>query len=168
MKSESKSHIDYFLVRVRDSEILYDWRFTANQSVLASSPLRLTARIFFSSQLNTCSHSPYITYSLTRKWVCHLQLLLALAREFILGYESRGTRDQILLSQIRDFPFRRLLRLAELPHTAYPIQGFSFSYSFVYARVVPETCMNRCLAKQLVPCLAPLFRLLGGIYWAVA
>jgi hypothetical protein len=38
--------------------------------------------------------------------------LLALARAVILGSESLGTRDHILLSQIRDFPFRRLLRLA--------------------------------------------------------
>jgi hypothetical protein len=29
--------------------------------------------------MNTCGHSPYITSSLTRKWVCHLKLLLALA-----------------------------------------------------------------------------------------
>jgi hypothetical protein len=35
-----------------------------------------------------------------------------LARAVILGSESRGTRDHILLSQIRDFPFHRLLRLA--------------------------------------------------------
>jgi hypothetical protein len=34
-----------------------------------------------------------------------------LASAVILGSESRGTRDHILLSQIRDFPFRRLLRL---------------------------------------------------------
>jgi hypothetical protein len=50
--------------------------------------------------------------SLTRGWVCRLQLLLALASPVILGSESRGTRDHILLSQIWDFPFRRLLRLA--------------------------------------------------------
>jgi hypothetical protein len=31
-----------------------------------------------------------------------------------LGSESRGTRDNILLFQILDYPFRRLLRLAEL------------------------------------------------------
>jgi hypothetical protein len=43
--------------------------------------------------------------SLTRGRVCHLQLLLALAREVILRSESRGTRDHIFLSQIRDFPF---------------------------------------------------------------
>jgi hypothetical protein len=51
---------------------------------------------------------------LTRGRVCRLQLLLALAKEVIFGSESRGTRDRILLSQIRDFPFRRLLRLAGL------------------------------------------------------
>jgi hypothetical protein len=32
----------------------------------------------------------------------------------IFGSDSLGTRDHILLSQIRDFPFRRLLRLAGL------------------------------------------------------
>jgi hypothetical protein len=46
--------------------------------------------------------------------VCRLQLMLALASTVILGSESRGTRNHILLSQIRDFPFRRLLRLAGL------------------------------------------------------
>jgi hypothetical protein len=51
--------------------------------------------------------------SLTRGRVCRLQLLLAFASVVILGSESRGTRDHILLSQIRDIPFRRLLRLAE-------------------------------------------------------
>jgi hypothetical protein len=52
--------------------------------------------------------------SVTRGRVCRLQLLLALASAVILRSESRGTRDHILLSQIRDFPFRRLLRLAGL------------------------------------------------------
>jgi hypothetical protein len=47
-----------------ESELLYVWRFTANQFILAPHPLRLTTRIF--SQLNTCGHSPYITSSLTR------------------------------------------------------------------------------------------------------
>jgi hypothetical protein len=45
--------------------------------------------------------------SLTRGRVCRLQLLLALASTFILGSDSRGIRDHILLSQIR-----RLLRLS--------------------------------------------------------
>jgi hypothetical protein len=48
----------------------------------------------------------------TRGWVCRLQLLLTLTSAVILRSESHGTCDHILLSQIRDFPFRRLLRLA--------------------------------------------------------
>jgi hypothetical protein len=42
--------------------------------------------------------------SLTREWVCRLQLLLVLASAVILGSESRGTHDHILLSQIWDSP----------------------------------------------------------------
>jgi hypothetical protein len=51
------------------------------------------------------------TPSLTRR-VCRLQLLLAFASAVIFGFESRRTRGHVLLSQIRDFPFRRLLWLA--------------------------------------------------------
>jgi hypothetical protein len=63
--------------------------------------------------------------------ICRSQLLLVLASAVVLGSESCGTHDHILLSQIRDspnlegqapifispgtrFPFRRLLRLAGL------------------------------------------------------
>jgi hypothetical protein len=69
---------------------------------LATSPLRLTTTIFF--QMNTNFHSPYVTSSLTRGWVCKFQLLLALTSTVILRFDSRGTRDHILLSQIRDSP----------------------------------------------------------------
>jgi hypothetical protein len=41
--------------------------------------------------------------SLTRERVCRLQLLLVLASTVILGSESLGTHDHMLLSQIRDF-----------------------------------------------------------------
>jgi hypothetical protein len=50
--------------------------------------------------------------SLTRGRVCLLYMLLGLASAVILGSESLGTRDYILMSQIWCFPFRRLLRLA--------------------------------------------------------
>jgi hypothetical protein len=50
--------------------------------------------------------------SLTRGRVYRLQLLLAFASAVIFWSESRRTRGHILLSQIRDFLFRRLLRLA--------------------------------------------------------
>jgi hypothetical protein len=39
-----------------------------------------------------------------RRWVCRLQLLLALSSAVILGSGSRGTHVHILLSQIRDSP----------------------------------------------------------------
>jgi hypothetical protein len=61
--------------------------------------------------------------SLTRGRVCRLQLLLALASANIFGSDFHGTRDHNLLSQIRDFHFRRLLRLAGLRwrnSTPYP------------------------------------------------
>jgi hypothetical protein len=50
------------------SELLYNLRFTANQFVLATSPLRLTTSNFI-FQLNTCAYSPYVTSSLTRGWM---------------------------------------------------------------------------------------------------
>jgi hypothetical protein len=68
------------------------------------------------------------TLSLTRGRVCRLQLLLAFASAVIFRSESRGTRDRILLSQIGDFPFRRLLRLAGLRwrYSNPPPHGFWF------------------------------------------
>jgi hypothetical protein len=58
----------------------YDWRFTANQFVLASSPLRLTTSISFSTEP---LHSPYVTSSLTRRWVCPLSICLAFRQVYI-------------------------------------------------------------------------------------
>jgi hypothetical protein len=52
--------------------LLYDWRFTANEVVLAKSPLRLTTSNF-TFQSNTCGCSLYITSSLATAWVCRLQ-----------------------------------------------------------------------------------------------
>jgi hypothetical protein len=49
------------------------------------------SRPVFFFQLNTCDHSPYVTSSLTREWVCRLQLLPDLASAVIIGSESRGT-----------------------------------------------------------------------------
>jgi hypothetical protein len=48
----------------------------------------------------------------TRGRVCLLYMLLGLPNAVFLGSESLGTRDHILVSQIWDFPFRRLLQLA--------------------------------------------------------
>jgi hypothetical protein len=68
------------------SKLLYDWRFTANQFVLASSPLRPTTRFFF--QLNSCGYSPYVASSLTSRWV-----VWAECRDFIYKNPVRTSEE---------------------------------------------------------------------------
>jgi hypothetical protein len=102
--------------------------------------------------------------SLTRGRVCLLYMLLALARALFLWFESLGTRDHILLSQIWDFPFRRLLRLAKSrwkysippPHGTHStvlylynfdtdrIENTASNISFIVACVssAAETCLS--------------------------
>jgi hypothetical protein len=82
--------------------ILYDWRFTANQFVLATSPLRLTTSNFI-FQLNSCGYIPYVTYSDERMGLS-FTIAAGLASAVIFGSESRWTHDTILLYQIRDSP----------------------------------------------------------------
>jgi hypothetical protein len=134
--------------------------------------------------------------SLTRGRVCLLQLLLTLASAIIFGPESRGTRDHILLSQIQDFRFHHLLRLAGLQwkystpppygntclansscfinfgrqRTEHLIQWFNFSYPLLSACL----CM-RCLgnvheslpSKMGISVSGSTIPALGGVYRAV-
>jgi predicted solute-binding protein len=77
----------------------------------------------FVCQLTTCGYRPYVTSSLTKGWVCRLQLLMVLASAVIPLSEPRGSRHHILLSQIWDtlnldgqvpvfiFPKNRVARL---------------------------------------------------------
>jgi hypothetical protein len=44
------------------SKLLYNWRFTSNQFVLAWSPLRPTTRLF---SMNSCGNSPDVTFSMS-------------------------------------------------------------------------------------------------------
>jgi hypothetical protein len=69
--------------------------------------------------------------SLRRGRVCLLYILLALARAVFLGSESLWTRDHILLSQIWDLNFCRLLRLAGSGwrYSTPPPHGFNLSYN---------------------------------------
>jgi hypothetical protein len=57
-------------------KLLYDWRFTANQFVLEPSLLRL----------NTCDHSPSVTFFLTR-WLCLLWICLAFRQVYVSQIE---------------------------------------------------------------------------------
>jgi hypothetical protein len=97
-KSKSKSHCDWLSV---------------SQSVSKSwcrAPSGAHDQIFISVwQLRSCFRG---APSLTRGRVCLLYVPLILASAVSLGSESRWTRDHILLSQIWDFNFCRLLRLA--------------------------------------------------------
>jgi hypothetical protein len=80
--------------------------------------------------------------SLTRGWVCLLYMLLGLPNVVFLESESLGTRDRILLSQIWDFPYCRLLRLA----------GSRWRYSTPLPHgslVAARMCLpSRCLAMN--------------------
>jgi hypothetical protein len=100
---ESIKHLLTLLKTAFLSESLYDWRFTVNQFVLTTSPLRPTTRIII-FQLNTCGYSPYVTSTLARGLVCRLQLLLVLDSAVILGSKCRGNHERILLSLIRESP----------------------------------------------------------------
>jgi hypothetical protein len=74
------------------------------QSVRLGDKTLETHDQYFFFKLNTYGHSSYVTFSLTRGWVCRLQLMLVLDSAVTLRSASRGTHNHILLSQIRDSP----------------------------------------------------------------
>jgi hypothetical protein len=81
--------------------------------------------------------------SLTRGRICLSYVLLALARAIFLGSKSLGTWDHILLSQIWDFPFCHLLRLAgsRWRYSTPPPHGWrlkQFSVLVINLRYVPH------------------------------
>jgi hypothetical protein len=77
--------------------------------------------------------------SLTKGRVCRSQLLLALASAVILGSESHGIRYHILLSQIRDFHVRLLLRLAGLRWRYLNRINLSYNRSSLYGLPTANT-----------------------------
>jgi hypothetical protein len=116
-------------------EVEVTLRLTVSQSVsLGVEPhLGLMTRYVFITlwQLRTCfSEAP----SQTRGRVCLLCMLLVLASIVVLGLESLWSRDDILLSQISDFPFRRLLRLAgsRWRYSNPPPHGFWLQNCYLY------------------------------------
>jgi hypothetical protein len=86
------------------SKLRYERRSVGQSVFVSSSPSGAQNQNFIVvRQLRVCWCGPP---SPRRRRVCLLQLLLALAGPVILGSESRGARDNILLSQIRDYPNR--------------------------------------------------------------
>jgi hypothetical protein len=80
------------------SRLLYNWWFTANQFVLAPSPLRFTTRFFF--QRNPCCHSPYVTASLTRRWVCLLRICLAFRQVYVSHIQHVIENSSFCITQV--------------------------------------------------------------------
>jgi hypothetical protein len=109
-----------------DRRVKVTLRLTVSQSVTlgAESHLGLMTRYLAITiwQLRSCF---YGDPSLTRGRVCLLYMLLGLPKAVFLVFESLGTRDHILLSQMWDFPFRRLLRLAgsRRRYSTLPLHG---------------------------------------------
>jgi hypothetical protein len=106
--SESESLI-YFLVSGSHFHLLsclsLSYVATDGQSVSLSwnkATFRVLRPEFSVRQLRVCWCGSLF---LTRGRVFRLQFLLVLASAVILGSESREARDQILMSQIRHFPF---------------------------------------------------------------
>jgi hypothetical protein len=130
-----------------ESEFLYDWRFTAIQFVLATSSLRLTtSNLIF--QLNICVYRPILscermglsfTIAAGSRQRSHSQVRVS--RDslpyFTVSYsrlpQPEGPGQRIYVAQEQGclvippgtgFPFRRLLRLAELwRHSTPPPHG---------------------------------------------
>jgi hypothetical protein len=115
-------------------------------------PSRANDQIFITvRQLRFCW---YEALSLTRGRACRLQLLLAFASIVILCSESCGTRDHILLSQIRDFPFRRILRLAgsRWRYSTPPPHGFDFIVIWTASYIAypdPRTCFWSLVSMEM-------------------
>jgi hypothetical protein len=130
-------------------------RLTVSHSVsLGVEPhLGLMTRYLLLWQLRS-----YGKHSLTRGRICLLYMLLALASAVIFGSSSLRTRGHILLSQIRDFLFRRLLRLAgsRWRYSTPPPHGNLICWSVLSLRYDMEsTSFNSrvcCYCAMEVPC----------------
>jgi hypothetical protein len=79
-----------------ESKLCYDRR-SVDHSILVSSSI-------WGPRSDFCYYQTVSGMLTTRGRVCRIQLLLVLASAVVLGSESRGTHDHILLSQIRDSP----------------------------------------------------------------
>jgi hypothetical protein len=74
-------------------------------------------------------------------------------RPVCLGVEHHGTRDHILLSQIRDFPFRRLLRLSKLQwrYSTPPLDGVLSQVKVKVKVLLRPTVQSASLSRNKAP-----------------
>jgi hypothetical protein len=125
--------------------LLYNRWFTANQSVSASSPLRLMTRDFF-SPLDPCGHSPYVTSSLMRRWVwpfvkrtyrTYGMLLKILPCALYTSPVSTGFAKQIMPvlrilcynGNLATWTFISLMTTTKFKPLIFSMSGFALSYT---------------------------------------
>jgi hypothetical protein len=97
--------------------------------------------------------------------VCCLQLLLALASAVTIGSESHETRNHILLSQIRNFHFCRLLRLAGLrlrylTRPTHSIVRNVVSLAFINVKVILRLTISQLVSLSVEPHVGHMIRYL--------
>jgi hypothetical protein len=95
-------------------ELIYDWRFTANQFILATSPLRFTTSISFSTE------QPYVTSSLTTGWVYRSQVLLGSPAQSFSGPSLAELMTIFYCLRLETSPFWR----ARSPYLYSPGTGW--------------------------------------------
>jgi hypothetical protein len=138
------------LLLLSKSKSHYDWR-SVSQSVsqsVSKSWCRAPSRTH--DQIFSCY---YLTVTVLFLWGALSDegtgllyyMLLGLPNAIFLESESLGNRDHILLSQIWDFPFRRLFRLAESRwrYSTPPPHGF---YSTPLTLFMSECSLNPVFA----------------------
>jgi hypothetical protein len=90
--------------------------------------------------------------SLTRGRVCLLYMLLTLASAFLLGSESLGTPDHILLSQIWDFPFPAIYPFLSFPLISTATISFHLIFIIYSLRILLFSgAIVICHPKSLSP-----------------
>jgi hypothetical protein len=123
------------LIPKSKSKLLYDWRFAANQFVLAVKPLETHDHTFF--QLNSCGDCPFVTSSLTRRWECLLWLNWYQLQSVVI-YTPHGLNIKHSLYCSRSlstepFPSSRSLQLRRGQHRKH------------FYCIVDSPCMLDCL-----------------------
>jgi hypothetical protein len=119
------------------AKLLYDRRFTAGQFILAPGPLRPTTRYFF-PQLNSCGNSPYVTSSLTGRWVCLLWICL------VFGLHTSSLSVQSLQNRSCLYYVSYVTTAALIFSLAYNISARTTSI-VAFVSVAAGTCLlSRC------------------------
>jgi hypothetical protein len=93
----------YYSKAIQERKRVYIWSIYKNRCKIylgVKPPSESKDQIFITVIQSRVSW--YGAPPLTKGWVCHLQLLLALSSPAILRSKSRGTHDHILLSEIGD------------------------------------------------------------------